>query len=220
MKHVRVTLTANGREAEVHPMYDLLANAPFVERASALQWNFTGDAFGILHYIEGDINAFSAAIAEIEQVAEYELEPAGEGIFYAFVLDTTTGPLRELLAPSLQSGFIVAPPLIYHEDGHVSFSVFGPSDVLQAAFENLQPPIEAYTERVDGLRGGLPAIGVHLSARQREAIEVGLERGYYDTPREAGQAEIATTMGCAPSTAAEHLQKAEAKLVRAVLQQG
>ena len=44
MKHVRVRITAGGREAEIHPMYDLWVNAPFVERATALQWNFTGDA--------------------------------------------------------------------------------------------------------------------------------------------------------------------------------
>lgn len=32
MKHVRLELTADGSESEIHPMYDLLANASFVDR--------------------------------------------------------------------------------------------------------------------------------------------------------------------------------------------
>lgn len=32
MKHARVRITADGREAEIHPMYDMWANASFIER--------------------------------------------------------------------------------------------------------------------------------------------------------------------------------------------
>jgi hypothetical protein len=68
MKHVRVSLTAHGREDEIHPMYDVMVNADFIERGTALQWNFTGDALGILHYIEGDIDAYDAVAAETPEV--------------------------------------------------------------------------------------------------------------------------------------------------------
>lgn len=52
-----------------------------------------------------------------------------------------------------------------------------------------------------------------LTARQREAVEAALSLGYYDIPREASYEDVAEAMGCAPSTAAEHLRKAEGKLV-------
>jgi predicted DNA binding protein len=56
-----------------------------------------------------------------------------------------------------------------------------------------------------------------LSDRQREALEVAVELGYYDTPREATHTDIAAELDCAPNTASDHLQKGEAKLVRAGL---
>lgn len=56
-----------------------------------------------------------------------------------------------------------------------------------------------------------------LSERQSEAVTVALDLGYYETPREATVAEVAERLDCAPGTAAEHLRKAEAALVRRVI---
>ncbi len=42
MKHIRVRITARGRAGDIHPMYGVMTEAPFVERATALQWNYTG----------------------------------------------------------------------------------------------------------------------------------------------------------------------------------
>lgn len=55
-----------------------------------------------------------------------------------------------------------------------------------------------------------------LSVRQREALETALEVGYYDLPRSGDYRTIAARMDCVPSTAAEHLRKAESKVLRAL----
>lgn len=47
-------MDAGGREAEVHPVYDPLANAPFVERATAIQWTASDDGIAMMHRVEGD----------------------------------------------------------------------------------------------------------------------------------------------------------------------
>ena len=217
MQHVRVRITANGREAEIHPMYDLLANAPFVERATALQWNFTGDDLAILHYVEGDIDAFDRAASDVEPVREYELEPAGEDAFYAYVHDETTGDLRAMFDPLLNGGVVVVPPIVYHPDGPVSLSAFGPADAIQAAFDALRDPIEVEIRAVSGL-GAIPGLAeTRLTDRQREAAAAALELGYYEIPRTASHEDVAEAIDCAPSTAAEHLRKAEAKLLGTVL---
>jgi len=217
MKHVRVTMTADGREAEVHPMYDLLANAPFVERATALNWNFTGDALGILHYVEGDVDAFDDAVAAVDPVVAYELEPAGDDGFYAYVRDELTEASRKLFAPLTYAEVVVVPPVVYRADGSARLSMFGPSDVIQAMLEAVPSPVELTVESVGGL-GGIPMLAeTRLSDRQREAVAAGLALGYYEVPRTAGQEAVADALDCAPSTAAEHLRKAEAKLVRAVV---
>lgn len=56
-----------------------------------------------------------------------------------------------------------------------------------------------------------------LSERQCAAVNVALELGYYESPRNVTHADIADRLGCAPNTVTEHLQKAEAKLVRTAL---
>ena len=213
MKHVRVRITAGGREAEIHPMYDLWANAPFVERATALQWNFTGDALGILHYAVGDADAFEAAVEAVPEVLGYDLERTGEEAFYVYVRDATTDALGDLFEPITRGGLIAIPPIRYHEDGTVTFSLFGPDAELQAAIESVPDPIEVTVEEVSGLDATAEAVETLLTERQREAVETAVELGYYEVPREAGHADVAEALGCAPSTAAEHLRKAESRLV-------
>lgn len=61
-------------------------------------------------------------------------------------------------------------------------------------------------------RGVLPLD--RLSARQREAFELARERGYYAWPREVTPQELADELGITTSTFHEHIQKAEAKLLK------
>ncbi|WP_135301949.1 helix-turn-helix domain-containing protein [Haloarcula amylovorans] len=182
MKHVRLALDAGGREAEVHPMYDTMVNAPFVERATAMHWNFSGDELGIMHYVEGDVDAFEERLRTVTEVLDYELTPAGERAFYAYVRDATNESLRELFAIVTRSPAVVIPPIEYRADGTVAYSVFGPSAEIQAA------------------------------------IDTAFELGYYEIPREASHEAVAEAIGCAPSTVAEHLRKAESKLLGSLLE--
>lgn len=215
MKHVRVTITADGREAEIHPMYDVLANADFVERATALHWNFTGDELGIMHYIQGDADEYVAAAQSMREVLDFEIQRAGDEAFYAYVRDATNEPLRELFGTITSGSLIILPPIEYNPDGTVSLSVFGPSAELQTAIETVPDPISATITAVSGLEGVAGTVETLLSDRQREAVEVALDVGYYEIPREGSHEAVAAAMDCAPSTAAEHLQKAESKLLRA-----
>ncbi|WP_152042587.1 helix-turn-helix domain-containing protein [Salinigranum salinum] len=218
MKHVRVRLAAGGREAEIHPMYDVWTNAPFVERATALQWNFTGDALGILHYAVGDADAFEARVATIPEVVDHEVVRAGDDAFYAYVRDATTEALGDLFGPITRGGLIVVPPIRYHADGTVSVSLFGPDAEVQAAVESLPDPVDVSIEAVGGLRTVAATVETHLTERQREALAAAVDLGYYEIPREATHEDVAGAIDCAPSTAAEHLRKAESRLVSSVFE--
>lgn len=217
MKHLRVRITADGREAEIHPMWDVMANAPFVDRATALQWNFTGDALGILHYVVGDRETFEREIAGIEEVLAYDVARAGAGSFYVYVRDATTEALGDLFGPITQGGLVVVPPIRYHEDGTTTFSLFGPDAEIQAAIETVPGPVEVTIERITGLERAPATVETRLSERQREAIEAAVELGYYEVPREASHEDVAASIDCAPSTAAEHLRKAESTLVTSAI---
>jgi hypothetical protein len=214
VQHVRVAITASGREGEIHPMYDLWANAEFVERSRALQWNFTGDALGILHYAEGDVEAFEAAVADVPEVLNYELEPAGEGAFYVYIRDATTDALGDLFGPVTSGGVVAVPPIVYREDGTVELSVFGPDEEIQGAVETVPDPVEITVLQVGGLAGTDVAAESRLTDRQRAAVQAALDLGYYEVPRTASHEDVAAALDCAPSTAAEHLRKAESSVLR------
>uniref|UniRef100_UPI001939C836 helix-turn-helix domain-containing protein n=1 Tax=Halobellus captivus TaxID=2592614 RepID=UPI001939C836 len=52
-----------------------------------------------------------------------------------------------------------------------------------------------------------------LTDRQREVLETARELGYYEIPRRTSVREIADELSCSKSTAANHLRKAESRLV-------
>jgi DNA-binding CsgD family transcriptional regulator len=215
MKHVRVRITAHGRESEIHPMYGVLTEASFVERATALQWNYTDDALGILHYVVGDVDALETAMRSIEEVVGYDVARVDDRSSYVYVRDTTTDPLQEMFAPVTTGALLVVPPIEYESDGTVVFSMFGPDDELQTAITHVPDPIDVTIEAVGGLADTTTAVESRLTDRQREIATTAVSMGYYDVPRTASQADIADELGCAPSTVAEHLRKIESRILRA-----
>lgn len=215
MKHVRVRITAHGREGDIHPMYGVMTRASFVERATALQWNDTGSALGILHYVVGDADALEAAMREIPEVVGYDIERIDGQSCYVYVRDATTDSLREMFGPVSSGGLVVVPPIAYEPDGTVAFSMFGPDDELQNAVTDISVPVDVTIEAIGGLARTRAAVGARLTERQREAVKTAVELGYYDIPRTATQRDIAVELDCAPSTAAEHLRKAESRIVQA-----
>ncbi len=52
-----------------------------------------------------------------------------------------------------------------------------------------------------------------LTDKQAQALRAAVESGYFDTPRRASIKDVADRMGVSPSTAVEHLRKAEKKVL-------
>ncbi|WP_132061078.1 helix-turn-helix domain-containing protein [Halorussus amylolyticus] len=215
MKHVRVRITAHGRAGDIHPMYGVMTEEPFIERATALQWNYTGDALGILHYVVGDADALERTMQEIPVVVGYDIERIDERSCYVYVRDATTDSLQEMFEPISSGGLVIVPPIEYNSDGTVVFSIFGPEDELQDAMDSISVPVDVTVDAVGGLAGTTAAVETPLTDRQREVIETAVELGYYDIPRTTTQKDIAVELECAPSTVAEHLRKAESRVLRA-----
>lgn len=215
MKHVRLSIAADGREDEIHPVYGLLVNASYIEYATALNWNFTGDELAILHYLEGDTERFERAIEDIPVVLEYDLKRAGDGKFYVYIRDQTTPTMSHLFEAFTDNSLVIAPPIEYRE-GTVTMSLFGSAERIQSAFERVPDFVTVRVEEISGLQALPGTIPAMLSDRQRDAVETAVALGYYEVPREASHEEVAAAMECAPSTAAEHLRKAESKLLTAM----
>lgn len=216
MKHVRLELDAGGREREIHPMYDLLANTEFVERAKTTHWNHSGDNLGIMHYVSGESERFAERLDEIDDIKRYDLTDVNKTTFYAYLMCDLTGPARRMFGALTQGRLIVHHPIEWTEDGSVFVSVVGTSAEIQAAVEDVPDPVSVTVHRIGGIEQTTDAVEGVLSDRQRVAVENALAIGYYEIPREATLEDVAEEMGCARSTAAEHLRKVEAKVLTAV----
>ena len=201
-------------------MYRVLSSAPYIDRAVGLHWNVSDDRLGLMVYVDGDVESFRDEIRRIPDVLDFELVSAGDDRFYVYLRNELNGLSRQLFGTFTRGSLLVVPPLDYGGDGSVTFSVFGPIDEVQAAIEEVPPPFEVSIDQVSGMGATPGLVGTSLSERQREAVEVAIDVGYYDVPRDGDLETIATRMGCAPSTAAEHLRKAESKVLRTAFPRG
>lgn len=215
MKHVRLTLRAP--PGTVDPVFDMLTRADFVETDTGLHWNFSGERLGALHYVEGDRESYVAALESLSPVTDYDVAPRDEDTFYAYLQCAIDGGARALFETFTRGSLLVVPPVEYGPDGSTTLSLFGGEGDIQAALEDVPDPIDVEIHAVGGIAANPGVVDARLSDRQREAAETALDLGYYEIPREASHEDVADAIGCAPSTAAEHLRKAETKVLRSVL---
>lgn len=215
MKHVRLTLRAPPET--VHPVFDLLTRSEHVETVEGLDWNFSGDRLGILHYVEGDLDAYVGELEAIPAVLDHDVARAGEDACYAYHRCAVDGGAAALFETFTRGSLLLVPPVEFGEGGVATFSLFGESAEDQAAIETVPDAVDVEVHEVGGIADAPTATGAALSDRQREAVQAALELGYYEIPREASHEDVAAAIDCAPSTAAEHLRKAESKLLRSVL---
>lgn len=216
VKQLRVTARIDPDRAPA--FFDLLANSPGITETRLLDWNTAADRDTILYAIRGDPTPFTEAAPEAPAVAAVETATAGPEWTHALVEIRTaeTGTFDAVRRARSRPGLVVRKPIVYRE-GAMHFRVVGDSAPLQAALEAAPGGVDVEVESVGRFRGAPDVPVATLSDRQREAVEAALAAGYYDQPRGATHEDVADRLGCAPATASDHLQKAEAKLVRAAL---
>jgi len=59
----------------------------------------------------------------------------------------------------------------------------------------------------------LISINPELSPKQKQAMEIAIEKGYYEYPRQIGLKELSKLVNCSYSTYQNHLRKAERKII-------
>lgn len=136
---------------------------------------------------------------------------------YVYLRDEGTDDSRFLFQSLSRDGILMVGPIEYDETG-ATFTVVGEDRVLSRAHESVP---DRFDVTIEGVGGAQPAVDPtsELSDRQREAARVGVELGYFDVPRQASHEDVARVLECSPSTAAEHLQKAQSRLVRSAFEE-
>lgn len=218
MKRIRVQATP---DPDVAPAaFHLLADSGAIEETRLLEWNLGGEVGPTLLFsVDGDYGGLADALLDDDAIHRVEITPVADR---RAVLLVTLRPENVPMAGAIfeaftRTGLVIEMPVIYRE-GAVRATFVGDSATLQSVLDAF-PPAVAVDVRQVGTFGGDGAAST-LSDRQREAVQAGIELGYYDVPRRTTHRDVADRLGCAPSTASEHLQKAEAKLVKDAIGDG
>jgi len=196
--------------------FRLVADSSHVEETRLLEWNPSAqDALTALYVINGDADAFRAETDDSSVIVEFELTRVDDSRFYLLVVGRpSAAPLfQQVIDAVTRAGLIVVTPVVYRE-GMVQFRIVGPAEVLQSMVEAVPPGFDVDIHEIGTFPDASTAPATTLSERQRAAITTALNLGYYDKPRQTTHADIAEQLGCTPNTVTEHLQKAEAKLIR------
>lgn len=150
--------------------------------------------------------------AAIDEMRSYEaiaeLERLSDGGDEALVQLETTVPL--LLEPIQQAGVPLEMPFTI-QDGTVVWEVTTSRDRLSKLGENLDESgipfaIDSIYQEIESEQP--------LTDHQWSVIRTAAEHGYYDTPRDCTQEELAEALGVAKSTCSETLHRAEERIIK------
>jgi predicted DNA binding protein len=218
MKRIRATVTV-GAGATPPEFFDLLANTPEITVARVLDVNTTlSGVDNYLFALEGDAagRVFAERAPAVDGVESVHVSDTDRGRAYALVAvrSLEVEMYDSILRASSRLDLIVRTPIVYR-DGKVHGTGVGDPERIQRAIDEIRGEMDVRIDEISEFRGDDPTR--RLSDRQYEALSVALSMGYYERPREATHADVAAELGCAPSTASGHLQKAEAELVRAAM---
>lgn len=218
MKYLRVTVTPDPAAAPA--VFRLLANSRHFSEARLLDVNYA-DSRGItgLFRLDGDHEAFLAAVENVPELVHAEVAPIdGERFYLLATVSPAEAPTIGAMFETLTlDGLVVLKP-VHYRDGKVHARLVGETAAVQRAMTTLPDAVTVEVNEIGRHGFASESATATLSERQREAVCAALDVGYYDTPRRATHEDVASRLGCAPSTASEHLQKAEAKLLEAALE--
>lgn len=201
-------------EETLMPIHRGLCESPDLDREIILGGQAVEGVETISSFVYGDPDAYEALLADQESVIEYDITPDEDGFFV--YLRQELGPQGMSLMDSLaQDTVVLVPPFELRSDRTMRMTIVGRPADLKAVLDSVP---EGITMDVTKLGDGVTAFGSPISARQREALRIARDAGYYDVPRRNGIETVAEELGCAVSTASELLRRGEAHAVDQVLE--
>ncbi|WIV66244.1 helix-turn-helix domain-containing protein [Natrialbaceae archaeon AArc-T1-2] len=213
MKSVRLVVEYDAET--MHPAHELVCESPRIEREYLLEGRADDGVETILSYVEGDLEPYERTLEATSGLLEYDLRPTGDGGFFVYARSELGDSGRSLERAFDQETIVVVPPIEFRPDRTMRLTLIGHPEDLQATIDNFPPGIDA---TVSWIGDHAQAVEGRLTDRQREALQVAWDRGYYDVPREGDLETVAEELGITTATASTLLRRAEARLVEDALE--
>lgn len=211
MRYLRMTLSPEG--GTFHPVDGIIAEHDEIYRGRLLHINLLKDDTVMgLYSAGGDAELLKEKLDEHPDVLRYDLFDVGDDAYHLYMHVDQGEPVVSLLSTLEENKLILDTPIEFADEG-VTATVLGEQQTLRTALDDIPDDVNVDIEQVGEYSPGSNRILAQLTDRQREVLEIAVEEGYYAMPREATHDEVADEVGCAPSTASEHLRKLETKIM-------
>ena len=205
-------------ECDALPLVDVAAADPSATLVLRLQFNHDERPLFVLSVTDGS-PAIEAAIAEVPDAGEYTLlGEAGDTRRYqihpALSLDEQLGAHLDDLSglEALATADAVIERIEVTPTGWTQMGWFADRE----AFDQFR----SFWQRNVGFRlhrltreGESEPPGDGLTDRQREALRIAYELGYFDIPRRASLDDVAAELGISASSVSERLRRAQTQLI-------
>lgn len=204
-------------EQGLHPVDAALAEDPEVtRRAIHLLQLLEDDTAAALFEVEGPRERVEAILDRAPSILSSHLTASGDSL-HGYLHFEPSELVERMLATRKRHGILLQTPLEYTAEGALRMTVVGELDAIQRAVPELPRGLHLELEHVSDYRPSQPGLYDRLTTAQQRVLEAAVEHGYYEDPRAIGYRELAEALGLSPTTVGEHLRKAEATIVRAVV---
>ena len=203
----------------MHPIHRLIDESDAVDRDVLLHGTVLGESDDtFLFYVEGDIDVYTDALRSVDRIREFEVTRIDETGQYVLLTQRRDGVDDAMFDPLQRTGIVVVPPIDFRPNGIARLTIIGNGEPLRDALAGLPDRIETTVLRVGEYDWRQDLFDPGLTDRQFDAVAAAVESGYYESPRETTVEEVAERIDAAPSTASEHLRKAESTVMGAFME--
>ncbi|WP_267643679.1 helix-turn-helix domain-containing protein [Haloarchaeobius amylolyticus] len=208
MRAVTFTL---GRPDSPHIAYRMFDPDSAFEREEIYHLNVLADgSVVLLGRVRGDLEVVRRLLDEEADVLGYSISQADGRSGLAYVHARPPPEMKEFLQLPRTHEVLFDFPLESTSDGRLEVVMIGETNaVLQEALAAIPGELAVRVERIGPYPDPREQVVSLLTDRQREVLDVALDLGYYDIPRQATHRDIADQLGLSVGTVSEHLQKVE-----------
>jgi predicted DNA binding protein len=187
--------------------------ASMIESVATYYLNLLDDGTTVeLSYIHGDPEHIRDVLETDPHVLTYEVVPETSGGL-VYIHSQVSDLVKEVLTVLVRHKLVVDWPITFTSRGGHRVTVLGKDTQIRQTIEALPDKIQVILEGIGNYRPDIRQPLSFLTDRQQQILELAVEMGYYEIPRQTTLDELGNELDITAGTVGEHLQKIESKII-------